>query len=316
MRSRTVRLIVGLLGLFALLASGCTRSSKTNEIGLVVSGGVVEDKAFEKCLKPGSTRNSVGVGSRAYLYPTDLRSWIGGDERDKEGNSTGNLAPGADTREIVVVSRDGIRLAVPFQLYFKLNWACAADSTLVAFHNNVGVKTEAYIGGDGSEANPADGWTEMIQQYFQPQTERSLERAAQGFDYKPLYLTEEARKQFEDAAVGLLKPAVKTVIGGDYFCGPSYNGEPDTCGEFTMTVGKPTPVDRSVFAGLEGAEAAKARIDQQVQENLQREKALEIRGKEIAQVGADNYTLLEAIKAGDVEIMVVPPGNAVTLPAR
>lgn len=309
-----------LLIVVVLFGTGCGYAdSKTNQMGVVMSGGITEDAHFVKCFQPGANNNSIGAGSKLYLYPTDQRTWIGGDERDKNNQPTGNVAPGADTREIIVVSHDGITLSVPFQLYYKLNTNCKdANSTLVKFHNEIGVKTEAWLGtehdpndpGQGDEADPAIGYVEMIRKYFQTQIERSLERAAQGLDWKPMYLTEEGRKAFEDGAVGLLKPAVYSVIGDNYFCGPGFNGDPKTCGEFTMTVGKPTPVDPKVYAGLEAAEANKAATVNQEQDNIRRAKEREAIEKDVALLGADNYTMLKLVESGKVQsITMVPPGT-------
>lgn len=57
-----------------------------SEIGLVYSGGIIEDKEYKGVLKPGVNAERIGWGSKAYLYRTDQRTYI-----------AGNTEQGADT---------------------------------------------------------------------------------------------------------------------------------------------------------------------------------------------------------------------------
>jgi hypothetical protein len=323
MRSGKGRRAFAALVLLGLLGTGCSLAdSKTNEVGLVFSGGITQDRKFIACLPSGANSNSIGAGNTYVVYRTDQRSFIAATDKD------GNPAEGADTVEPVVVSKDNIRLTVPYQLYFKLNQECdpekAGGGTLVAFHNNLGTKNEAWVGGEGDPKNPADGWTEMLHATFRPQIERSLERAALQHPWLALYSSEEARNKMQADTVTYLKEALREVVGAgaDYFCGPGYEGpikgseeeNAKNCGDFSMTIGKPTPVDAGVAAGLEGAEANRGKVAQQEQENARAAKELEQRQKEIDALGPDNYVLLEGIRSGKVSVMVVPRGTNAQIP--
>lgn len=297
--------LLAALLVLAVVTSGCGYTdSETNEIGLVYSGGIIEDKTYKGVLKPGVNAERIGWGSKAYLYRTDQRTYI-----------AGNTEQGADTPVPDVVSKDDVRLTVPYQLYFKLN---LEPKTLRKFHENIGVKTEAWVGGaDGR------GWDNMLRDYFRTQVERSLEAAALQFNWRDLYATEEARVGFQNDAAKRTKEAITSVIGDVYFCGPAYDGLNEaTCGEFTMTVGKPTPVDGGIIAAVEAEQTAATRNRAQEQENnrintqLLGEKArVELYGVQGVLQQEQNEILREAAAAGNLNVFLGDDANRVVVPA-
>jgi hypothetical protein len=289
MRKRSsLALIAAFLVLFG---AGCGRQgSATNEIGLIYTGGLTEDKKFKGFLKAGATWEGVGWGSKVYRYRTDQRSYIGGERK------------GADAPPIVVVSKDGVRLKTDYQLYFKLN---RDEKTLRKFHEDIGVKTEAWT---------KDGWVAMLQQYFEPQIERSMEAAALAYDMRPLRSTEEARVSFQNDTIGRLKEAIKEVIGDEYFCGPSYNGPGTKCGAFTFTVGKPEPVNEEIVAAIEAEQTAVAQTLAQEQTNARISKELEVERELVKLYGPDGALLREAIKSGKVSNFIVDSTGRISVP--
>lgn len=256
--------------LLAMFAAGCSvASSAINETCLVYTGGIVEDKGFEKILPPGSTNNGIGVGSEAFCYPNDQRSWVSGQ----------------DAPEIEVVSSDEIRLQVPYQLYFTIN---TKQDVIQEFHENIGVKVKAWT---------PEGWTGMLNTYFAPQVDRAMDEAALKFDWRDLRSSEEARQQFQREVVTSLKRKVTEVIGGDYFCGPSYTGAEDSpCGDFTFTVGKPEPTNANLVTAIEQEQINQANVAAQEAENLRIEA--ESRGIEflIDRLGPEAYICLRQLE--------------------
>lgn len=227
---------------FVLIATGCSlQSSAINETCLVYSGGQIEDKAYSFILDAGSTNNNIGWGSEMYCYPNDQRSWVSGQ----------------DAPEVTIVSGDEVNLAVPYQLYFTMN---LEEDTIVEFHENIGVKTQAWTDA---------GWDEMLNTYFAPQVDRAMDEAALKFNWRELRSSEGARQNFQREVVGSLKRKVAEVIGGDYFCGPAYTGAEDSpCGDFTFTVGKPEPTNANLVASIEQEQVNQTRVAAQEAENL------------------------------------------------
>lgn len=260
-----------LIALLSVLAAGCSvASSAINETCLIYSGGIVEDKSFEKILPPGSTNNGIGVGSEAFCYPNDQRSWVSGQ----------------DAPDVEVVSSDEIRLLVPYQLYFTIN---TKEDVIREFHENIGVKVEAW---------KAEGWVNMLNTYFAPQVDRAMDEAALKFDWRDLRSSEKARQEFQREVVISLKRKVTEVIGGDYFCGPSYTGAEDSpCGDFTFTVGKPEPTNDKLVTAIEQEQINQANVAAQEAENLRIEA--ESNGIEflIDRLGPEAYICLRQLEA-------------------
>lgn len=284
-----------LLLLFAFAGTGCgMKSTEANEIGLVYSGGVVENKKFKGFLQPGATRDRVGWGSKVYRYRIDQRSYIANAKNQQ-----------ADERPVEIVSKDGVRLATDYAMYFKLN---RDEKVLRQFHENLGVKTEAWT---------EDGWVQLLREYFAPHIERSMEAAGLQFNMRELRSSEEVRKKFQDLTISNLKTAVKEVVGGEYFCGPSYNGPGTECGSYTFTVGKPEPVNPAIVEAIEAEQTNVARTLAQEQENARINKELEIERQIIAMYGPDGALLREAIKSGKVSQFIIDnAGRSTTNPNR
>lgn len=281
-----------LLFVLAVTTAGCgLADTEINEIGLIYTGGLIEDRAYKGLLEPGANNNQVGYGSEVYRYRTDQRSYIAGTRE------------GADTAPVEVVSEDDVRLAVEYQLYFKLN---RDEPVLRRFHENLGVKTQAWT--------PA-GWTELLRTYFEPQIERALEAAALQHPWRDLYASEEARVAFQGLTVRNLKDNIREVIGDDYFCGPAYAGPGSQCGDFTFTVGKPTPTNTGIVDAVEREQTAVAATIAQQQETQRVQAELEAELLTVELYGPQGALLREAIRSGQVQLMVVPQGSDITVPS-
>lgn len=285
------RRMAGVLVVLGLLSGACgLKGSEINERCVIYDGGPIQDKSFQGFLEPGATAKSVGVGSTVHCYRTDQRSYIAKIE-------------GGDTVPTLVVSKDDVRMVVEYQLYFKLN---LDDKVLRAFHENLGVKTEAW-----SE----DGWRQMLTEYFEPQIDRALESAALLHNWRDLYASEEARAAFNADTVRILKDNVAAVIGGSYFCGPSYAGPGTPCGDFTFTVGKPRPENGDIVNAIEAQQTAQARLDAQATENARIAAQVDGERRLVELYGADMAVLLEAIRSGKVQTFVVDASNGTAVPA-
>jgi hypothetical protein len=271
--------------LLVLLVSGACGFADTqiNEIGLMYEGGITQNKDYKGILRPGATMESIGYGTTVYRYRIDQRSFIADDE-------------GGDTGPVAVVSGDQ-RMLVEYQLYFTLN---QEEETLKAFHENLGVKTEAW---------KTDGWQQLLNEYFKPQIERALEAAALQFDWSDLRASEETRRQFNTVTAQLVKQNLREVIGGEYFCGPGYQEPGDECGDFTFTVGKPELVNADLISAIEAEQVAVRRTAAQAQENERIRMELEAERERIAAYGPDMAGLLRLAESGKVPQIIVGPGG-------
>ena len=286
------------VAILGLAGSACgLRSSAINERCLVYSGGPIEDKDFQGFLEPGATAKSVGIGSTTYCYRNDQRSYIGKPQ-------------GGDAGPVEVVSATsaegpGIRMSVDYQLYFKLN---LDDDVFRRFHENLGVKTEAW---------KDEGWIRLLREYFEPQIDRAMEAAALKHDWRRLYADEGGRAAFNDDVVEILKQNISDVIRGNYFCGPSYSGPGSECGDFTFTVGKPQPVNPDIINAVEGQQTAQAKEQAQAAENRRINAQLQAEREIVALYGPQGALLREAIQSGKVSQFIIDnTGRTATTPPR
>ncbi|MEV8375022.1 SPFH domain-containing protein [Kribbella sp. NPDC056861] len=266
-------------------------STDANKIGLHYGGGVIEDKKFKSIITPGSTNKMIGPGDTVYAYPIDQRSYIIG-------------GAGADTEnadEVTVVSKDNVRLGVRVQVYFTLN---RDKAVIQSFHERIGLKTEAY---------EDRGWNAMLQSYFRPQIDRALAAVGTNYNWAELYNNEAKKAAFQTAAAKEFTRLLPAAVGGDYFCGPSYNGS-NGCGELSFTIQKPTPLDKGIIDGLEAKQRADLARQAQVQKNEQVNVELQSVKQQVAMLGANGYLLKSAIESGKIQFMVIPQNGNVSIP--
>ncbi|HEX7165903.1 MAG TPA: SPFH domain-containing protein [Acidimicrobiales bacterium] len=300
---RTRAIVVAAVVVAMFSGGACGRQgSEINEIGLIYEGGATQDKKFKGFLKPGSTWESVGWGSKVYRYRIDQRSFIAAPEGKQR-----------DVGPVQIVTNDDVRMLVEFQMYFKLHWNDA--KVMRQFHENLGVKTQAWTD---------DGWDQMLNEYFAPQIERALEAVGLKHNWRDLYASEEARVAFQNEAVQRVKENLREVIGvgADYFCGPSYTGETDSeCGEFTFTVGKPEPANQEIIRAIEAEQTAAAATVAQAQENARIAAQVEGERQVVAIYGAEgaiererNAVLRSAIESGKVTQIIIDSSGRATVP--
>lgn len=284
-------LILAVIVIIALFNIFNFASTDANRIGLHYGGGVIEDKKFKSIVPPGSTNKLIGPGDTVYDYPIDQRSYIiGGDGADTDT---------AD--EVTVVSKDNVRLGVRVQVYFTLN---RDKDVIKSFHERIGLKTDAYT---------ERGWNDMLQSYFRPQIDRALAAVATNYNWAELYNNESKKSQFQTAASTEFTRLLPAAVGGDYFCGPSYNGS-NACGELSFTIQKPTPLDKGIIDGLEAKQRAELAKATQEQKNQQVNVELLSVKQQVALLGANGYLLKTAIESGKIQFMVVPQGSNVSIP--
>jgi SPFH domain/Band 7 family protein len=284
-------LILAVIVIIALFNIFNFADTDANKIGLHYGGGVIEDKKFKSIIPPGSTNQLIGPGDTVYDYPIDQRSYIiGGDGADTDP---------AD--EVTVVSKDNVRLGVRVQVYFTLN---RDKDVIKSFHERIGLKTEAY---------EADGWTDMLQSYFRPQIDRALAAVATNYNWAELYNNEAKKSAFQTAAAKEFTRLLPAAVGGDYFCGPSYNGN-NGCGELSFTIQKPTPLDKGIIDGLEAKQRAELAKATQEQKNQQVNVELQSVKQQVAMLGAQGYLLKSAIESGKIQFMVIPQNGNVSIP--
>ena len=289
---KVVGVVIGIIVvIIALVKIFNFANTATNEIGLHYGGGIIEDRKFKSIIAPGSTNKRIGPGDTFYVYPIDQRSYIiGGAGADSSAED-----------EVTVVSKDNVRLGVRVQVYFTLN---RDPAVLQNFHERIGLKTDAYTD---------SGWLTMLQAYFRPQIDRALAAVATNYAWAELYNNEAKKAQFQTAAAKEFTRLLPAAVGGDYFCGPSYNGA-NSCGELSFTIQKPNPMDKGIIDGIEAKQRSELARQAQEQKNQQVNVELQSVRAQVALLGAQGYLLKSAIESGKIQFMVIPQNGNVSIP--
>jgi len=148
--------------------TGCSTSAASDEIFVHKGGGVFESQSEKGCIAPAD-REISKPGDNYYAYPANQRTYkFTGDQKTDDGTP------------FEVVSKDGQPMTVPGTVNFSLNTNC---KVVQRFHDQIGNRYKAYME-DGTES---EGWTQMLNIYFRPAIDATLDRVAKQYEWRQLY---------------------------------------------------------------------------------------------------------------------------------
>lgn len=260
----------------AAVLTGCSLSTAPDEAGLIYDAGPLSKTSFQECVAP-SARVFYGPADQQFTYPAGQRTYVFGSGEE------------SDIDTITVADRDGIDLGVVGQLRFTFNTDC---DTLVAFHEKIGLK---YDGGKD--------WNGILAVYLQQPLRKAITEATQGMTWRELYQDPKAKATWEKAVKDALPVAIQQATGGEYFT------------NIDLSLQKPMLPQALTDQLLATQRAAEAAI---AQEEDNRRLELKAQGERalIDLYGADNYVILKAIEDGKIQILPVPQGAIINLPAE
>lgn len=241
--------------LVAGLLFGAWRATPVDSIGLHYSGGPIEGTKFQGIVEPGSGRQFLGFGDTLVLLPVTQRDY------------TASTSEGADGPPIVAPARGGVEMQFDVAAYFTLN---TGDAVVRQFYERVCVKFSC---------DTDDGWDEMLRVNFRGPIEQAIQQQIRGFTVDQLYAgvsdttapldeNDEAvaiLEQVEQAIASDLRENINQVLGGSYFCGPTFSRtDPERCPDFEFQIVGARPTSEAVRnAYAENAASAQRVIDAQ-----------------------------------------------------
>lgn len=284
-------LAVAALVVGGLLLSGCASvDTQPDTVALRYSGGL-SSAQFMNCVDH-STKNYTNPGDNYYYYPY--------------GQRTFTFDNGGEEGPLAIVTKDNVTMSLAGTVTFKLNTDC---QTLQKFHENIGIKYNAYFNDDQGVNGSDSGWVTMLQRYVGDQIQRAANDAAKGFTSQQLYSDAASKRSFEKAVIEDIPVNVKQFSGGGYFT------------DWSVLLKNATPPEDIVKAynaqqaAVAQAAAAKQAADQQVA--VENAKALsttaEIKSiKQLVDVlGVEGYIQYKAIQDGKIAVLPVPQGSSV-----
>lgn len=234
---------------------GAWKSTPVDQIGLHYSGGPIEGTKFQKVVEPGSGRRFLGLADNLVLLPVTQRDY------------TANRDEGSDGAPIVAPAKGGVEMLFEVAAYFTLN---TGDKTVRQFYERVCVKFDC---------DTEDGWDEMLRVNFRGPIEQAIQQEIRAFTVDQLYAgvtNTSAPLVGDDQAVAILeqvqnniaadlKENINTVLGGAYFCGPTFSrAKPNQCPDFQFQITSAAPTSEAVReAYARNSASAQAVIDAQ-----------------------------------------------------
>ena len=256
LRRRSLRFVVGvvvLIGLvvFASLFLRGWRSTPVDSIGLHYSGGPIEGQKFEAVVDPGTGTRFLGIQDTLVLLPVTQRDY------------TASNAIGADGGPVVAPAQGGVEMQFEVAAYFTLN---TGTTVVQQFYERVCVKFDC---------TSEFGWDEMLRVNFRGPIDQAIQQSIRNFTVNELYAGVSDDEQSDDAVAILeqvqdsiaadLKENINTVLGGAFFCGPTFNRlTPDVCPDFEFQITSAVPTSQAVReAFAENAASAQAIVTAQ-----------------------------------------------------
>ena len=213
-------------------------STPVDKIGLHYSGGPIDGVKFDGIVEPGSGTRFLGFLDELVLLPVTQRDYIV-SLHPEEGERRGSDS-------ILAPARGGVEMQFEIAAYFTLN---TSPQVVRRFYERVCVKFAC---------DSESGWDEMLNNNFRKPIEQAIQEQSRQHSVDELYGGQGGETAGTGEEVPLLvaiqediaqdlKENVNRILGGNYFCGPTFNrAEPDVCPDFEFQIISATPTSEAV----------------------------------------------------------------------
>lgn len=216
------------------------RSVPPDKVLLHYTGGPVQGTHFKQIIDPGSSTKFYGLLEHFYYLPATQRNYIiskNADEGDRHH---------ADS--IQSPSKEGVNFDFQLAVYFKLN----TDPAVVKqFFEQICLKYNCWdLSADG-------GWDHMLNDTLRQQIENAIQIESRRYSTDDLANNPDVISSIQTAIGTDLKDRFNKVLGGEFFCGPTFNrAHPTVCPDFTFVLKKPeAPANiREHYAAVKAAQ--------------------------------------------------------------
>ncbi len=211
------------------------RATPVDMIGLHYTGGPLDGQRFVKIIDPGSGSQFLGLRDQLALLPVTQRDYTASD-----------VDEGADGPPIVAPARGGVDMQFDVGAYFTLN---TTSDVARRFYERVCIKFEC---------DTDEGWNAMLKVNFRRPIEQAIQQSIRDYTVNELYAgvpeagaaTEEEAtailERVQDQIAADLKENINTVLGGDFFCGPTFDRSVADCPDFEFQITSATPISDAV----------------------------------------------------------------------
>lgn len=281
---------------FFLLFLGGWKSVPVDKVALHYTGGPVQGTHFKEVVAPGTHTRFYGLLEKLYELPSTQRNYII------------SKTPGeGDVKErdfIAAPSKDSVNTDWEVATYFKLN---THRRVVRRFFENICLKYHCW------DLSDHGGWDRMLSDNFRQQIVSAIQAEARNYNVNDLYANRDVLLKIQSEVGDQLKERVSQVLGGEYFCGPTFSSVASTCPDFSFII-KGVTVPDNIRSQYEANKASALAIQTKTNEVEQaKQQALAAAELNKAISNNPNYVLLKAIESGKITFWVLPSGNNFTL---
>lgn len=280
MKTATRRIAAAGAAAAALAAlTACSTRPAADEVYLFYLDGSVDQKKFQQCVDPNG-KGPWQANNKVYALPTSLRTW---NIRPTDGDTNKPITAGTKPD---AAGQAGPQVVVFTTTEFYLNTSCTGgkDSPIVKFWEKTGRR---YGLSDGDGTFDEKAWRTMLLNTLVPVLEKSLQGVTRDFTADELDADLNGTWRKAEEAMGAeFAEQLKAKVGGDYFCGPSYERAAKECPPVRVSITDINYAD----PGLQASRAAVRKAAEDANRELIQAQSQVAVARELAKLGNDpNY---------------------------
>lgn len=288
------RVVIGVIVIIAVVLTSIVvlvglslNRVQANEWGCLYGGGPFEDKGLKQTIPPGKSGGATLFDDLVTLPADDRIYAIDKDPTTADFGGSEVIVPAKGTN----AENNGIvPVFVPVQARFTINEkACELYQNYLKKYKNEGLN----FNGTDNPLAPG-GWAKFLNLQMNQALITSIRSQLSGTSYVVLYTDFSRYPDIQKNVSTALTASLKSSLGGEFFCGPSYvyDGKPDGvlsdgCPPIEIIIKEIQPVDPIFLANLQ-----KIVANQEEQTVIQSNK-----DKAVAQATADKEQALAVTEA-------------------
>lgn len=278
--------VIVFIALVIVVFAGSLNKVSANEWGCLYGGGLTENHGLKQTIQPGHS-GGFTVMDKLVTLPADDRIYaIDNDPatQDFGGETINAPAKGSNVSDPGIVT-----VTVPVQARFTIN-----ENVCDLYQNYLkkyGANNLNFNGTD--DPTKPGGWATFLNLQMNQSLIISIRREVSGLSYVELNTDFSKYPEIQTEVSKALTASLKSSLGGEFFCGPSYqfdgkfDGKLDSCPPIEIVIKEITPTDPQFLANL-GQITANKEAQTVIQSN---------KDKAIAQANADKETSLNQTEA-------------------
>lgn len=285
-RRLAVLIVIGVLAVVSVpvVAVGADLNrTQANEWGCLYNGGLIEGKGFDKVVPPGTSGGLTWFDDLVTIPADDRIYAIDSDPNTADFGGTEIVVPakGTDANNNGVVP-----VIVPIQVRFTLN------ENVCDLYTNYLKGKSGPIDWNGTESTPGR-WPRFLNLQMNQVLNTAVRSQISGKSYVALYTDFSQYPAIQSAIAETLAKSLQSSLGGEFFCGPSYqfdgtaDGKLSSCPPLEVVIKEIKPQDPIFLDNLK-----KIVANQEAQTVIKSDKE-----KAIAQTNADKEASLAQTEA-------------------